>query len=48
MNAPVKHFLDLSEIPAKELRRMIELARTFKKSRRSLIAKKPLEAARSR
>jgi ornithine carbamoyltransferase len=43
MNAPVKHFLDLSEIPAKELRRMIELARTFKKSRRSLIAKKPLE-----
>jgi ornithine carbamoyltransferase len=43
MNAPVKHFLDLSEIPAKELRRMIELARTFKKSRRSLAAKKPLE-----
>jgi ornithine carbamoyltransferase len=43
MNAPVKHFLDLSEIPAKELRRMIELARTFKKSRRSLSAKKPLE-----
>ena len=43
MNAPVKHFLDLSEIPAKELRRMIELARTFKKSRRSLTAKKPLE-----
>ncbi len=43
MNAPVKHFLDLSEIPPKELRRMIELARTFKKSRRSLIAKKPLE-----
>ncbi len=43
MNAPVKHFLDLSEIPTKELRRMIELARTFKKSRRSLIAKKPLE-----
>jgi ornithine carbamoyltransferase len=43
MNAPVKHFLDLSEISAKELRRMIELARTFKKSRRSLIAKKPLE-----
>ena len=43
MNAPVKHFLDLSEIPAKELRRMIELARTFKKSRRSLVAKKPLE-----
>ncbi|HXY89832.1 MAG TPA: ornithine carbamoyltransferase [Xanthobacteraceae bacterium] len=42
MNAP-KHFLDLSEIPAKELRRMIELARTFKKSRRSLSAKKPLE-----
>jgi ornithine carbamoyltransferase len=43
MNAPVKHFLDLSEIPAKELRRMIEFARTFKKSRRSLSAKKPLE-----
>jgi ornithine carbamoyltransferase len=43
MNAPVKHFLDLSEIPAKELRRMIELARTFKKSRRSLAAQKPLE-----
>ena len=43
MNAPVKHFLDLSEILAKELRRMIELARNFKKSRRSLIAKKPLE-----
>ena len=43
MSAPVKHFLDLSEIPAKELRRMIELARTFKKSRRSLSAKKPLE-----
>ncbi len=43
MNASVKHFLDLSEIPAKELRRMIELARTFKKSRRSLTAKKPLE-----
>ena len=43
MNAPVKHFLDLSEIRAKELRRMIELARTFKKSRRSLAAKKPLE-----
>jgi ornithine carbamoyltransferase len=43
MNVPVKHFLDLSEIPAKELRRMIELARTFKKSRRSLTAKKPLE-----
>jgi ornithine carbamoyltransferase len=43
MNAPVKHFLDLSEIPAKELRRMIELARTFKKSHRSLSAKKPLE-----
>ncbi|HXM31492.1 MAG TPA: ornithine carbamoyltransferase [Xanthobacteraceae bacterium] len=43
MSAPVKHFLDLSEIPAKELRRMIELARTFKKSRRSLVAKKPLE-----
>ena len=42
MSAP-KHFLDLSEIPAKELRRMIELARTFKKSRRSVIAKKPLE-----
>jgi len=42
MNTP-KHFLDLSEIPAKELRRMIELARTFKKSRRSLSAKKPLE-----
>jgi ornithine carbamoyltransferase len=42
MNAP-KHFLDLSEIPAKELRRMIELARTFKKSRRSPAAKKPLE-----
>jgi ornithine carbamoyltransferase len=43
MNAPVKHFLDLSEIPPKELRRMIELARTFKKSRRSLSAKKPLD-----
>ncbi len=43
MNASVKHFLDLSEVPAKELRRMIELARTFKKSRRSLTAKKPLE-----
>jgi ornithine carbamoyltransferase len=43
MNAPVKHFLDLSEIPSKELRRIIELARTFKKSRRSLGAKKPLE-----
>ena len=43
MNASVKHFLDLSEIPAKELRRMIELTRTFKKSRRSLSAKKPLE-----
>jgi ornithine carbamoyltransferase len=43
MNAPVKHFLDLSEIAPKELRRMIELARTFKKSRRSLSAKKPLE-----
>jgi ornithine carbamoyltransferase len=43
MNASVKHFLDLSEIPGKELRRMIELARTFKKSCRSLVAKKPLE-----
>jgi ornithine carbamoyltransferase len=42
MSAP-KHFLDLSEIPGKELRRMIELARTFKKSRRSLAERKPLE-----
>jgi len=42
MNAP-KHFLDLSEISGKELRRMIELARTFKKGRRSPAAKKPLE-----
>jgi ornithine carbamoyltransferase len=37
-NAPaIKHFLDLSDIPSKELRRMIELARTFKKSRRSTV-----------
>jgi ornithine carbamoyltransferase len=45
MNAiPIKHFLDLSDIPAKELRRMIELARTFKKSRRTMtLAKRPLE-----
>jgi ornithine carbamoyltransferase len=46
MSTPaVKHFLDISEIPSKELRRMIELARTFKKSRRSLALpqKKPLE-----
>jgi ornithine carbamoyltransferase len=43
MNAPVKHFLDLSEIAPKELRRMIELARTFKKSRRSPSSKKPLD-----
>ncbi len=45
-NAPaIKHFLDLSDIPSKELRRMIELARTFKKSRRSTVMppKKPLE-----
>jgi ornithine carbamoyltransferase len=42
--APIKHFLDLSDIPAKELRRMIELARTFKKSRRTMtLAKRPLE-----
>ena len=41
---PIKHFLDLSDIPAKELRRMIELARTFKKSRRTMtLAKRPLE-----
>src|SRR6185295_1317463 len=45
MNAtPIKHFLDLSDIPAKELRRMIELARSFKKSRRTMtLAKRPLE-----
>jgi ornithine carbamoyltransferase len=41
--APLKHFLDLSDISSKELRRMIELARTFKKGRRSTISKKPLE-----
>jgi len=40
---PVKHFLDLADISSKELRRIIELARTFKKARRSLTTKKPLE-----
>jgi ornithine carbamoyltransferase len=41
----IKHFLDISDIPSKELRKMIELARTFKKSRRSnaLPQKKPLD-----
>lgn len=44
MSAPVvKHFIDLSDIPSKELRRIIELARTFKKSRRSTTPKKPLD-----
>jgi len=45
-NAPaIKHFLDISDISSKDLRKMIELARTFKKSRRSLALpqKKPLE-----
>jgi ornithine carbamoyltransferase len=42
-SVPVKHFLDLADISSKELRRIIELARTFKKARRSLTAKKSLE-----
>jgi ornithine carbamoyltransferase len=41
MSADLRHFLDLSELPSKELRRMIELARDLK-SRGLSTAEKPL------
>ena len=43
MNANgLRHFLDLSELPARELRRMIELARELKKQRRRDGEQRPL------
>lgn len=42
-SSAIKHFIDLSDISSKELRRMIELARTFKKGRRLNAPKKPFE-----
>jgi len=39
----IRHFLDLADLPARDLRRMIELARTLKKGGRALAeARKPL------
>jgi ornithine carbamoyltransferase len=38
----VRHFLDLADLPSKELRRVIELARDIKKRREALAAEKPL------
>jgi ornithine carbamoyltransferase len=38
----VRHFLDLADLPSKELRRVIELARDIKKRREALAVEKPL------